>query len=330
MFDVRGKAAWGAAAYGFEPGLTERTFQGVIIPLNQENAFRQVCETAGPVDTSAESLRRYRNLLNKLKPSAEAPILLLPVRSGGTVSAIFYVDGGGKSDALPVNALEILSEFAGAQLDRLIALSGGIPSEDANAEAERPAPSLDTAPETATVMSDERSTIVEPGTGEPASEALREETAQGESAVESPYPPVEVVPAVELSGPAAESGIDALGPGEAREESTAAAPVIDSDPTPVEAVAPSEETAPASGSEPASVEEKAIAVPPEAGTAAARVDTADLGEAGQKLHRDARRFAKLLVSEIELYNKTKVADGRKNKDLYRLLKADIEPQPPNL
>ena len=44
----------------------------------------------------------------------------------------------------------------------------------------------------------------------------------------------------------------------------------------------------------------------------------------QKAHKDAKRFAKLLVSEIELYNKTKVSDGRKNMDLYKRLKADIE------
>jgi DNA replication initiation complex subunit (GINS family) len=49
-----------------------------------------------------------------------------------------------------------------------------------------------------------------------------------------------------------------------------------------------------------------------------------LSEAEQKLHKDARRFARLLVSEIELYNRAKVAEGRKSRDLYRRLKSDIE------
>ena len=48
------------------------------------------------------------------------------------------------------------------------------------------------------------------------------------------------------------------------------------------------------------------------------------GEEEQKVHRAARRFSKLLVSEIELYNKEKVAEGRKNKDLYQRLKKDID------
>ncbi|MEK6300221.1 MAG: hypothetical protein AABO41_05825 [Acidobacteriota bacterium] len=44
----------------------------------------------------------------------------------------------------------------------------------------------------------------------------------------------------------------------------------------------------------------------------------------EKLHSDARRFARLLVSEIKLYNEQKVTDGRRNSDLYGRLKDDIE------
>lgn len=41
-------------------------------------------------------------------------------------------------------------------------------------------------------------------------------------------------------------------------------------------------------------------------------------------HRKARRFAKLLVDEIKLYNKPKVQEGKQNRDLYQRLKEDIE------
>jgi hypothetical protein len=44
----------------------------------------------------------------------------------------------------------------------------------------------------------------------------------------------------------------------------------------------------------------------------------------QKAHDDARRFARLVVSEIKLYNEAKVAEGRKTKDIYERLKEDIE------
>jgi hypothetical protein len=44
----------------------------------------------------------------------------------------------------------------------------------------------------------------------------------------------------------------------------------------------------------------------------------------QKAHEEAKRFARLVVSEIKLYNESKVSEGRRNKDLYERLKEDIE------
>jgi hypothetical protein len=44
----------------------------------------------------------------------------------------------------------------------------------------------------------------------------------------------------------------------------------------------------------------------------------------QELHTKAKRFAKLLVDEIRLYNQAKVNEGRQSRDLYRILREDIE------
>jgi hypothetical protein len=44
----------------------------------------------------------------------------------------------------------------------------------------------------------------------------------------------------------------------------------------------------------------------------------------QKAHEDAKRFARLVVSEIKLYNEAKVNEGRRHKDIYERLKEDIE------
>ena len=41
-------------------------------------------------------------------------------------------------------------------------------------------------------------------------------------------------------------------------------------------------------------------------------------------HEEARRFARLLVSEIKLYNENEVDRGRANKDIYHRLKEDID------
>ncbi len=63
-------------------------------------------------------------------------------------------------------------------------------------------------------------------------------------------------------------------------------------------------------------------VPP-AGIGGARGIGGAQTEDGQK-HDEARRFARLLVSEIKLYNEPKVEQGRKNRDLYERLKDDID------
>ena len=44
----------------------------------------------------------------------------------------------------------------------------------------------------------------------------------------------------------------------------------------------------------------------------------------EELHRKAKRFARLLVDEIKLYNKSKLAEGRSNKNLYDVLKDPID------
>ena len=266
VFDVRGKAAWGAAARGFA-GLTDKVFRGVVVQLSQDTPFRTCFETAGHVDTDARGLKRNRNILDKLQPGPQDTILLLPVRSAGSVSAIFYADTGGKGQALPVDALKILAEFAGAQLDRLMAFSGGLA---APAEAAAPAPEV-----TAEPVAEEAVAVVE---------------AQ----------PVEVE-AIEVETPKVSEPEIAPAPSEAPEE---AAPVLgETVPVPVQEAPPQPAAAPA---------------------AAAVFDLAQLSDEDQKNHRDAKRFSKLLVSEIELYSKAKVQDGRRSGDLYKRLKSDID------
>jgi hypothetical protein len=267
VFDVRGKAAWGSSARGFGAGLTEKVFRGLVVPLSQDNPFRTCFETGGHVDVSVDLLKKNRNILDKLRPSSGDPILLLPIRSAGSVSAIFYVDAGGTKKELPVDAMKILAEFAGAQLDRLMALSGGIsaPAEVAEAEAE-PVEAAAEAPV---------ATIEAEPVEAPVAEALPTPVLGATVPVEA-APPPPPAPAVEE-------------------------PVVAKPPT----------------------EEAAVAPPPPA-PAAVGFDLSQLNETEQKIHRDAKRFARLLISEIELYNKAKVADGRKSSDLYKRLKSDID------
>ena|SRR5947209_3046034 len=66
-------------------------------------------------------------------------------------------------------------------------------------------------------------------------------------------------------------------------------------------------------------------VPQQAAAAAAPVPAAAAPATEEdELHKKARRFAKLLVEEIKLYNQAKVDEGKRQKDLYDRLKVDIE------
>src|SRR5436305_931078 len=58
--------------------------------------------------------------------------------------------------------------------------------------------------------------------------------------------------------------------------------------------------------------------------AAAEPSLVGLSKEDQDLHKKAKRFARLLVDEIKLYNPAKVAEGKQKKDLYARLKEDID------
>jgi len=93
-------------------------------------------------------------------------------------------------------------------------------------------------------------------------------------------------------------------------------PPAASPPSPPAAVAPPPPAPPAPVAAPAAAAAAKAAVP--------GFDVSGLSPEEQEVHKKAKRFAKLLVDEIKLYNQAKVAEGRSNKDLYRRLKEDID------
>jgi hypothetical protein len=132
--------------------------------------------------------------------------------------------------------------------------------------------------------------------------------AAPEPAVETPEPTVEVpAPVEETPAPALEI--------------SAPEPVVEAPEPIAEAPAPTPIPEPA-----AQIEEAPVAAPPPAPepvVAAPTSPTAELEET-DKRHKDARRLARLLVSEIKLYNESAVTQGRAKNDLYTRLKKDID------
>jgi hypothetical protein len=50
----------------------------------------------------------------------------------------------------------------------------------------------------------------------------------------------------------------------------------------------------------------------------------NLSKSDEALHEEARRLARLLVSEIKLYNEEQVEEGRRNRDIYERLREEID------
>lgn len=259
VFSVRGKVAWGTCASGFE--IPNQSLNALAVPLNRANPFRQVFESREVLVTHAEGLRGIPSVLEMLQPAPANRLWLLPIRSAESVTAILYAESGAHENAVLGNALRLLAEFAGLQMDRLALASAGRAVDEASVHEAPPAPPESAAPPPLPVMG-----------------------------------PAAPIPKVELSAvsiPLAEAP----------------------------AVAPDSPEFPAV----AAVEAQELpATQPVPMVAPAAPDLAALSEEEQKLHRDAQRFSRLLVSEIELYNKQKVEEGRKNKDLYQRLKKDID------
>ncbi len=77
--------------------------------------------------------------------------------------------------------------------------------------------------------------------------------------------------------------------------------------------------------EPAAVVETAAAAPIKSRFSDRNVDLPiEVSADERRLHNDARRFARLLVSEIKLYNEQKVKEGRERQDLYDRLREAID------
>ena len=76
---------------------------------------------------------------------------------------------------------------------------------------------------------------------------------------------------------------------------------------------------------PESVVEVAVAKPAKSRLSDRNVDLPiEVSDDERRLHNDARRFARLLVSEIKLYNEQKVNEGRDASDLYDRLREAID------
>jgi hypothetical protein len=321
---------------------------GVSLPLSAETILNRAVRSQSSWSSDARSHSEDHLLIDQLGGEPKV-VSAVPLVVRGKVVAVLYADSASSdSNAINSDALEVLARVA-AMAVNLASVHRAAP--EAQEESAAPAPSESTTAATAEPSPEVESTYtpeIEPQTAE----ALPPPVAEAESPAAA-APEIGATPPVETISE--EAPREAVAAGE--EQTISEAPVSEPEPSVPEATetnvvsAPPVETiseAPASEPEPSvpeatetNVPMELIAQPPTEAPAFISEYVTPLGSARRfgvsepelpievsaeerRLHNDARRFARLLVSEIKLYNEPKVKEGRSNGDLYDRLREDID------
>lgn len=318
----------------------------IVLPLTSDTivgraARSRSAEAGAPASGSEDSL-----LADQLSGEPQN-IAAVPLIVRERVVAVLYADSASpEAGAVDLDALETLVRVAGMAVD-IISSARVAPSQEVGAAPPAPVESAavprEETPELSYTPQVELQTpgvFVEPEVeevyAEPATEIAPEEPA--ESVVEEVYaePATEIV-AEEAVEPAAEEVYAGTGTETAVEETESqdvqVEPAVERgwEATPAqepEAEATTMEAAPQPFAPPAEPSFASQYAAPLGGTRRYGIAEPELpievGEEERRLHNDARRFARLLVSEIKLYNEPKVKEGRSKSDIYDRLRDDID------
>jgi hypothetical protein len=347
LFVVKGANALAWAARGLDESAGNTSIRGLSIQLQSDTVLRAALNSQQTFYGSPDQQADNGLIFNRLGNVQPQRVLAVPLRVRGKSAAVVYADSADHGeDATNVEAIELLVHTAGMVVE-LVSLRARV-AEGVQAVAKQPAPSPSSPQPPTPVLAAQPSAV----SSAPEASSNEEPAARTSGIVGVPSAPVEEAqPAarVEQGAQAGASGELHQPAREQQEASTsgwavpgAGAPAptyfrpTAEPPQPVEAeIAPplpaersadswgaakgsgqlnnqpmNNQPAEASSSRPA----ESFSIPSSRGSF----------DEEEKLHNDARRFARLLVSEIKLYNEQKVSEGRRNNDLYDRLKDDID------
>ena len=295
FFVVKGERATGWRGRGFEGTVGDDAVQQISLPLSADTVVGSAAKglatwSGGPGSHSEDHL-----LLNRLGEETAQRIVAIPLIARGRAVAVLYADSAGlDSEAINLEALETLVTVSGMAVE-LLSASRVAPkkaTEDVREEAPASARAEEAQPSYAPA-----SEYMEP----PATEA--EPSFSGADTIQT-YEPVpvepdrfvEAIPVEEPAGVFQDTTAEAEAPPMSEEPAWTAAPM---------------EAAP-------------VGAPRRRYGQDSELPVEVSSDEERRLHNDARRFARLLISEIKLYNEQKVAEGRYEHDLYDRLREYID------
>jgi len=295
FFAIKGERAVGWRARGFEGTVGDHAIQQISVPVSNDSIIGDVARSRATWSGGPHSHSEDHLILNRLGDEAPQRIVAVPVAVRGRTVAVLYADSAAlDSEAINLEALETLVRVSAMAVDLLAGRAPAKPRAEESAAAPQ-APAREAAPtyepqqqpyEPQREYEDTTATVM----ADESAPQIHEVAAAPEAIVAHPQP-IEAQP---------EPFPPAIAP------PTPSTVAVEQPPSPV--------------TEP----QAAPSAPKRRYGMDVELPVAVESEEERRLHNDARRFARLLVSEIKLYNEQKVTEGRAQNDLYDRLREYID------
>jgi hypothetical protein len=359
FFVIKNEQATGWRSRGFEGTIGDDAIRQISMPASADTLLNDVARSRTTWSGSPGANAEDHLLLSKLGSEPPQRMVAIPLVVRDKTVAVLYADSAAlEADAINLEALETLVRVADMAVE-LLSLSrnsqrpprthgtAAAPAPQQLLEAEAP-PAIE---EATAVETEEATEEEEAATEQPASVEEQEEPAPTPMFVpeiseqpyavvaeetEAPHEAVEAAPTVEEAPPAVmedetptieaeapsleEKGVAPFVPQSQSSWEDVAAQTEMPPPTP--AVTPAQPSASSSSAQ-ADQYAARLGSSRRYGSADAELPI-EVSDDERRLHNDARRFARLLVSEIKLYNEQKVKEGRTQGNIYERLREDID------
>ncbi|HLL76979.1 MAG TPA: hypothetical protein VK421_17120, partial [Pyrinomonadaceae bacterium] len=324
FFVVKNERATGWRARGLEGTVGDDAVREISLPLSADTVLSRVYHSRATWSGAPGADADDTQLTSKLGDEPPRRMVAVPLVARDKCVAVLYADSAGlEAEAINLEALETLVRVTGMAVELLAT----------KRPAAQPSARRDSA---ATAAAETTTAAAEPAPGHAAE-------AQPQTAPSRPTPPqsARVEPSAAEQTPAAEAERAETPAEETTPAEASMAPLADAPVTPTVSATAAEVTPPVAPAASAEAgEERGIAPfePTEAAPAASSFSAPlgsrrlgqdvelpiEVSEEERRYHQDARRFARLLVSEIKLYNEQKVKDGFERGDLYERLREEID------
>lgn len=319
---------------------------GVAVPLTGNSVVSEAARSHAPEKASG-TRSEDSGLIDQLRGEAQQ-LAALPLTVRGKVVAVLYADSAWPHEAaIQMDALEVLTQVASMAVE-LASPRAARPAQAVAPVAEAAQPSEPEPTPTAQFEAEqpeEPAYIPQVEAQAPAEhvetvpEAAAEiEAAEMATAEHAPVIEAVVAPEAEFARapePQLATEPEPETPATLEPQPTAAEQTFEPSPAPEQTLEPPAAPEPAPQPPPPAAEKPSVAAV-FTGDYSAPLGTrrrygmpetdlpVEVGEEERRLHHDARRFARLLVSEIKLYNEQKVSEGRNQGDIYDRLREDID------